>query len=152
LYWFIMHGLTMSDGTTAMPGFGSVLSSEAIWDLIDYLHAHNAGEAMRWTGQWPAPVPVPQFDARCPDGKFVDLDDWRGRPLHILMDDDQAELARSDAATIVVTRGNAPRPAGAACVAVEPQVWTAFAVLLGLSPQVIDGAQVLVDPSGWLRA
>ena len=39
LYWFIGHGFATPDGTTAMPGFAGKLSSEAIWDLIDFLRA-----------------------------------------------------------------------------------------------------------------
>jgi hypothetical protein len=34
-----------------MPGLDTVLSTEARWDLIDYLRAHNAGESMRTTGK-----------------------------------------------------------------------------------------------------
>ena len=78
-----------------MPGFDDKLSSEARWDLIDYLRAHNAGESMRTTGKWPHPLPVPQFDATCPDGRTIDLDDLRGRVLRIVavFDDDDAATA-----------------------------------------------------------
>ena len=50
LYWFIATGITAPDGATAMPGFAGTLSSEAIWDIIDYMSAHNAGDTMRRTG------------------------------------------------------------------------------------------------------
>ncbi len=56
------------DGGIAMPAFGSALSSEAIWDLIDYLHARNAGESLSRTGKWLHPLQVLQFDAECADG------------------------------------------------------------------------------------
>ena len=72
LYWHVAHGLPTPDGGVAMPGFEGTLSSEAIWDLIDYLRAHNAGQNMRQTGTWSHPVPVPQFDAVCPDGRALD--------------------------------------------------------------------------------
>ena len=70
LFWYISHGIEMPDGGgMSMPGFGGSLSNEARWDLIDYLRAHNAGVSMRTTGRWSHPVPVPQFDLACPDGK-----------------------------------------------------------------------------------
>ena len=59
LYWYVSHGFTAPDGTTAMPGFGGTLSSEAMWDAIDYLRANNAGYSMRKTGKWSHPLPVP---------------------------------------------------------------------------------------------
>src|SRR5262249_21744869 len=62
LFWYISHGFATPDGGVAMPGFAGTLSSEARWDLIDYLRAHNAGESMRTTGGWPHPLPIPQFD------------------------------------------------------------------------------------------
>jgi len=81
------------------------LSSEAIWDLIDYLHAHNAGQSMRLTGKWSHPLPVPQFDAVCPDGRSLNLDDLRGRVLRIVAapDDEQME-PKVDASTIFLVR------------------------------------------------
>jgi mono/diheme cytochrome c family protein len=156
LYWFIAHGFTAPDGTTAMPAFAGKLSSEAIWDLIDYLRAHNAGLAMRQTGNWPQPIAVPQFDARCANGRVVDLDDLRGHAIHLvaLADDRVAEAAapQVDATTILIARGTAPVPSDDTCVAAEPQTWTAMAIILGLPPDAMAGAQVLADPNGWLRA
>ena len=84
LYWFISHGFATPEGTITMPGFAGVLSSEAIWHLIDYLRAHNAGDALRRTGSWPQPLPMPQFDAQCANGQIIDLDDLRGRALRII--------------------------------------------------------------------
>lgn len=68
LYWFISHGFPAPDGSFSMPAFGSALSSEAIWDLIDYLHARNAGESLSRAGKWLHPLQVLQFDAECADG------------------------------------------------------------------------------------
>lgn len=84
LYWYITHGVTAPQGGIVMPGFAGILSTEAVWDLIDFLHAHNAGESMRRTGQWVHPIPLPQFDATCADARMVDLDDLRGRVLRIV--------------------------------------------------------------------
>ena len=109
LYWFISHGFTTPDGAITMPGFAGVLSSEAIWHLIDYLRAHNAGDAMRRTGSWPQPLPMPQFDAQCANGQIIDLDDLRGRALRIIAvsDDEKAEPPLPDRCRC----GNGPRRA-----------------------------------------
>jgi putative copper export protein/mono/diheme cytochrome c family protein len=157
LYWFISHGFTTPEGAPAMPGFAGVVSSEGIWDLIDYLHAHNAGETLRQTGSWPQPLPMPQFDAQCANGEIIDLDDLRGRVLRIVAasDDERADPVLPDdvdVATVLVPHTIAARPVGAACVASEPQVWTALAIIVGSSPDALAGAQVLVDRNGWLRA
>ena len=76
-----------------MPGFDTVLSSEARWDLIDYLRARNAGESMRKTGKWSHPLPIPQFDIACADGRTLDLDDLRGRVLRIIAVSDDEKSA-----------------------------------------------------------
>jgi putative copper export protein/mono/diheme cytochrome c family protein len=155
-YWYILRGFTTHDGASAMPGFANVLSSEAIWDLIDYLHAHNGGYTLHRTGSWPQPLPVPQFDAQCANGQIVDLDDLRGRPMRIIAaaGDEQPEPlvpADIDVATILVLRNTVAKPTGTACVASEPQVWTALAIMVGLSPDALSGTQVLVDRNAWLR-
>ena len=153
LYWHVAHGLPTPDGGVAMPGFEGTLSSEAIWDLIDYLRAHNAGQNMRQTGTWSHPVPVPQFDAVCPDGRALDLDDLRGRVLRIVAasDDEQTE-PKVDASTIFLVRHHAAGANGAACVNAEPEAWVAFAIILGRSVDDLAGWKVLADQNAWLRA
>ncbi|HKD76215.1 MAG TPA: cytochrome c, partial [Ktedonobacterales bacterium] len=155
LYWFIQHGFTAPDGATTMPGFARSLSAEATWHLIDYLHAHAAGDAMRKTGRWPLPIPMPQFDAQCADGRMVDLDDLRGHILHIVaLSDDETEHAPAEpnAVTIFVSRNADTQPTGDSCIASEPQVWAALAVIIGTSTGSLAGTQLLVDHDGWLRA
>jgi putative copper export protein/mono/diheme cytochrome c family protein len=152
LYWFVSHGLTAPDGNAVMPGFGGRLSSEAIWDLIDFLRAHNAGETMRTTGVWTHPVQVPQFDAACPGGKTLDLDDLRGHMLRIVAAaDNEPAVQSAGATTIFLTRRRMNQPIGDACVANEPQTWMAFAIILGQAPDQLAGWQILVDSNGWLR-
>jgi hypothetical protein len=158
LFWYISHGFEAPEGGVSMPGFEGKLSSEARWDLIDYLHAHNAGEGMRTTGKWPRPVPVPQFDATCADGRTIDLDDLRGRVLRIIaVSGDEATVSAPPAAgteitTIILTRKRAARSDPATCVAIEPETWPAIAILLGVPSDALTGEQVLVDQNGWLRA
>ena len=158
LFWYIAHGFEAPGGGVAMPGFSDRLSSEARWDLIDYLRARNVGESMRTIGKWSHPVPVPQFDATCADGRTVDLDDLRGRVLRIVAvsDDDAATVpvppAGTDVATIILTGKPTTRSNSTACVAREPETWPAFAILLGVPSEGLAGKQVLVDQNGWLRA
>lgn len=152
LYWYVSHGFATSGGATAMPGFGGMLSSEAIWDLIDYLRANNGGFSMRTTGTWSHPLPVPQFDVRCADKQTLDLDDLRGRPMHIIASSgDEGIVPLLNVTTIFVVRSHAAMPTGTACITSEPEAWTAFAILLGQSPDALGGWQILVDQNGWLR-
>jgi putative copper export protein/mono/diheme cytochrome c family protein len=157
LYWYISHGFTTDDGTNVMPGFDKVLSSEAIWDVIDYLHAHHGGYALRRTGSWPQPLQVPQFDVECANGQMKDLEDLRGRGLRIIAAsaDEQPEASLPsdlNVATILVLRNVAAKRATGACIASEPQVWTALAAIVGVSPDALAGTEVLADQNGWLRA
>jgi putative copper export protein/mono/diheme cytochrome c family protein len=157
LYWFISQGFRAENGTAAMPGYAGVLSSSARWDLIDYLHARNAGESMRESGRWRHPLPAPQLDAECADGRMIDLDDLRGRALHIIAASDETptepiSVPGIEVTTIIVTRSRGARPNGPACIASEPETWTALAIILGLSPDTLAGSQVLVDQNAWLRA
>ena len=157
LFWYISHGFAAPDETVTMPGFAGVLSSEARWDLIDYLRAHNAGESMRTTGKWPHPLPIPQFDVTCADGRILDLDDLRGRVLHIVaVSGDEttayAPPAETDATTIILARMRTTGPEPANCVATEPETWIAFSILSGVRSETFAGEQVLIDQNAWLRA
>jgi putative copper export protein/mono/diheme cytochrome c family protein len=155
LFWYVYHGFDAPDGGLVMPGFGGALSSEAIWDVIDYLRANNGGASMQAAGLWPHPLPVPQFDVRCADKRTLDLDDMRGKVIRIIAtsgDEQAVPLPDADVTTVLVVRSHAVMPTNAGCVTSEPETWTAFAILLGQSPDTLDGWQVLVDQNAWLRA
>jgi len=157
MFWYLTHGFDAPEGGMAMPGFEAALSSEARWDLIDYLRAHNAGESMRTAGAWQHPVAVPQFDATCADGHAVDLDDLRGRVLRIIAVSSEDAAARVPPAgtgvtTILLARKHMAAVDPAVCVASEPETWTAFAILSGVPDDALAGEQVLVDGNHWLRA
>jgi putative copper export protein/mono/diheme cytochrome c family protein len=157
MYWYISHGFEAPQGGITMLGFAGSLSSEGRWDLIDYLRAHNAGESMRKSGKWPHPLPVPQFDAECAGGRTIDLDDLRGSMLRIIAASDEAQvepvsLPGMAVTTIIVTPTRDAKPTPSSCIASEPETWTAFAILLGVAPDALAGAQILVDQNAWLRA
>ncbi len=154
MFWYLTHGFEAPDGGVTMPGFGGVLSIEARWDLVDYLRAHNAGLGFRQAGKWSHPLPLPQFDAACPDGGTIDLDDLRGRALIIeVASGDEGPMAAPSAGAmrIVLHRRGAVRPDPIACVATEPEAWAAFAIILGVAPDALTGARILADQNAWLR-
>ena len=157
LFWFISHGIATPNGGVAMPGFEGTLSTEGRWDLIDYLRAHNGGVSMRTAGKWSHPVPVPQFDVTCPTGRTIDLDDLRGRVLHVVAASNgevsmPIPMVGADVKTVILDRSRATVANPAACTASEPETWTTFAILLGVSSEALAGEHVLVDGNGWLRA
>jgi mono/diheme cytochrome c family protein len=155
LFWFISHGFVAPDGSLAMPGFDGVLSSEARWDLVDYLRAHNAGESMCKTGKWLHPLPMPQFDVACADGRTLDLDDLRGRVLRIIAasdDEASAPVPPAGITTVNLARKQTAKMDPATCVASEPETWTAFAILSGVPSEALAGEQLLIDQNAWLRA
>jgi putative copper export protein/mono/diheme cytochrome c family protein len=154
MFWYLTHGIDAPGGGLSMPGFAATLSSEARWNLIDYLRARNAGDAMRRLGTWPHPLPVPQFDAKCPGGHIVDLDDLAGRALRIVAisgDAEPAPLAEAGPATIVLARNPAVVAESDACVALEPATWAAFAIIAGVPPEALAGTAWLADGNHWLR-
>lgn len=85
LFWWISHGIPGS----GMPGFGSRLSEEERWELINYLRALSAGYAARGMG------PTVERDRRwlvAPDFTFTvgptpprALKDYRGRSVLIVL-------------------------------------------------------------------
>jgi putative copper export protein/mono/diheme cytochrome c family protein len=154
LFWYLSHGIDRSEGGQSMPGFAGKLSSEARWQLIDFLRARNAGEGMRVAGKWLHPLPVPQFDADCADGRAINMDDLRGRVLRFVAAPTEGRTpAVTDAGvtTIILAGKQLIRPEGATCVANAPETWAAFAIIAGVKQDGLAGAQLLADGNGWLR-
>jgi mono/diheme cytochrome c family protein len=159
LFWFISHGIDTPTGQPAMPSFSGVLSSDGIWALIDYLRAHHAGMAMQKGESGDEPVPVPQLDALCADGTTVDRTDLRGHVLRILAMPEHAPppsalpaVSGIDVRTILLVRHPPAQPPAGTCVTVEPEAWSAFAILLGVTPDDLAGTEMLADADLWLRA
>ncbi len=157
LFWYISHGRGGPSGVRTMPAFGDVLSSDDRWALIDFLKAHNAGYSMLPTGRWGSPPPLPQFDAICPNGTAINLDDLHGRVLHIVADPEAPPpgppvSSGSGVATILLSRDRKAKPIGSACVTVEPAAWDAFAILAGVKSNTLAETHMLADQNGWLRA
>ena len=155
LFWWLTHGIDGPEGGLAMPGFAAALSENDRWALIDYIRARNAGASLHDMGAWPMPVQAPSFQISCPGGQTRSTRELRGTVL-FLVAGPSAALAVPDrnsipVVTVLMTQGRLPdSPAG--CATADPAVWNAFAVLAGVSPAHLAGAQFLVDEHGWLRA
>jgi mono/diheme cytochrome c family protein len=159
LFWFISHGIDGPTGQPAMPAFSGAVSSDGIWALVDYLRAHHAGVTMQTGASEDEFAAVPQFDAICADGTTVERADLRGHILRIVAMPDHASpppvLAPVDGVhirTILLARHPPMRPPDSTCVTVEPEAWTAFAILLGVTPDELAGTEMLADADLWLRA
>jgi putative copper export protein/mono/diheme cytochrome c family protein len=151
LFWWISHGMFTPEGAQVMPGFTDALDDDSVWNVIDYIRAHNAGTANRPTRDWPRPVLAPDFGARC-DGRALQLADLRGRFVRLVFGTEPpaADIA-SDAATIMAAPAGGSVPAGA-CVTSDETVPGAYAIVSGLAPAALAGTQILIDDNGWLRA
>jgi hypothetical protein len=72
------------------------------------------------------------------------------------MSGDGAPLLEAPAGIDVTTVILAKKPPSgldpAACIASEPETWTAFAILSGVSIETLAGEQILIDQNAWLRA
>ncbi len=156
MIWWLGHGIGDPDGGVAMPGFASKLSEGALWSLIDYVRAHNAGAAIARGAMPPVPVRAPDFPLACRGAQASDLADLHGHALLILAGaaagaPPPIPVRNNVSAVTIALRGGAGA-AKADCTAESGAAWGAYAVLAGTRPDDLAGATFLVDPNGWLRA
>ena len=152
LFWYISYGFPNPEGGLWMPGFAAKLSSDSRWSVLDYVHALNVGDSMGRTGTWAHAPSVPQFDAVCAGGQQIDMDDLRSRNLLFIAGDLPARLpAIPGLAVIQLARSPGALPPEGVCVAAETDTWPAFAILVGVAPDRLDGAEILADRTGLLR-
>lgn len=151
LFWRIRHGMRDQTGIETMPGFARKLSDGDTWALIDFLRANAAGSGVAQAGKWNYPVAAPDMMMRCREGSFMPLGDLRGQNLRIVFGGGARPSVPVDprVVTIAVTQGAF---AGADCIAEPAGIREAYALLSGVAPDKLAGAQFLVDRSGWLRA
>ena len=119
------------------------------WDLVDYLRARNRGEFVRTAGRGVHPLRVPRFTAACADGRVIEPGKPPGHVLRLIGPAGRPMPAVASATTVLLAAGAEPQ--AAECVA-QPGAQEALAVLLGTTPAQLAGAELLVDPNGWLRA
>jgi putative copper export protein/mono/diheme cytochrome c family protein len=150
LFWWLAHGMAAPDGRPAMPGFAGSLTDDQRWHLIDFIRARNAGLAFAATGVWPQPLRAPELEARCAGRSMVTLDDLRGGFVRVVIGP-AAVAAAPGVTTVLLAPGAADVPAPGVCIA-DDTAAAAFALVTGLPAGRARGAQVLIDPQGWLRA
>jgi putative copper export protein/mono/diheme cytochrome c family protein len=149
LFWWLSHGMFTPEGTQVMPGFADTLDEDDRWAAIDYIRANNAGLAHRETGDWPHTIHAPGFGARC-GTKQLQLSDWQGRFVRLVIG--AVPPAPADDGVVTVVAGMTGRVPAGMCVARDETVPAAYAVVTGMAPAALTGAQFLIDGDGWLRA
>ncbi len=85
LFWFISHGIAAHDGIPAMPAWRDSLSEEARWNVIDYIHALNAGSVTRGLDGWPHLVPAPNASLSCDSLAAHSIGDLRGKAIRLIL-------------------------------------------------------------------
>lgn len=146
LFWRIRHGLQDRHGQSTMPG--SRLSDQQIWDLLDFMRAQAAGQALRQTGGWMHPVPVPDATISCHNGNRP-LSSLRGQRLRLVLTGGQGPVALEDPRLFSVAVGQ--DAAGLDCQADSEALTQALAILLGVPPRELPGHRLIADRGGWLR-
>lgn len=161
LFWWITDGVTDPEGAALMPGFGTVLSDDDRWALIDFIRARNVGKQAAETGQWSPPIPAPSTPLNCADSDADSFTDFASRVLIVVIDGGPSIAAPAGGApggvspgevTITVARGAEEEPKKGECVAAAPTAWEAWRVLAGVAATQFTGYRAIVDGQGWLRA
>jgi putative copper export protein/mono/diheme cytochrome c family protein len=158
LFWWVTSGVNDPEGAALMPAFGSMLSEDDIWALIDFIHARNVGTQAIATGKWSPPVPAPATPLNCDGGEADSLADIGAHDLLIAAEaDPPVPPARGTgsipgAETIRLVRDAAGTPREGECVAATPAAWEAWRVLSGVPRERFGGWRALVDSQRWLRA
>ncbi|MFT4240761.1 MAG: cytochrome c [Acidovorax sp.] len=151
LFWRIRHGMHARDGRATMPGVAEADVSDAqIWQVLDYLQAHAAGQMLRGAGVWERPVRLPDTPITCRHGPR-DARTLAGQRLRVVLAGAGAPPPDDPRFT---TLWVGPLPAGvdAECHAPQADAVQALALVLGAGPQQAAGTLVLADRAGWLRA
>jgi mono/diheme cytochrome c family protein len=160
MFWWITNGVADPGGAALMPGFGSVLTEDDRWALIDFVHARNIGMQARDTGRWSPPIAAPATPLSCSDSDAGAVADLATHVLRFVVEGDTpaALPARNEpasvtgAVTVRLLRGVVGTPRQGECVAASPMAWEAWRVLAGIAPRWFPGYQAVVDGHGWLRA
>jgi putative copper export protein/mono/diheme cytochrome c family protein len=151
LFWWIGHGIG-----DAMPGFDAALDETARWNLVDFLHANADARRLAEAADATAvALPLPQFSVECRDGSIVSIDRLRGSVVHLVFPDASSadrlrQLAGAQADHTTILAGPARAGVTSFCRTADPDVRAAFMLYRGSG--AIDGTELLIDASGWLRA
>jgi putative copper export protein/mono/diheme cytochrome c family protein len=156
LFWWLTNGVQNGEGSALMPAFGSVLTENDRWALIDFIRARNVGRQNAETGHWSPPVAAPSTPLSCADAD-ADADaiaDLTGRVLVVAAAGESGPGAGgvSGAVTIRLARGATEPPKAGECVTASADGWEAWRAVSGIAPDRFAGYRAIVDGRGWLRA
>jgi mono/diheme cytochrome c family protein len=147
MFQWVSEGIKSPRGARAMPGFAGALTETQRWELIDYIRAHNLGDAAQRNGKWPKLVEAPALQARC-GTRIMQLHDLRGHFVRLVIGSvPAAQPADSDVVTIATKASLA-----GVCVANSEDVGAAYGIVAGLKPESLPGSQFLIDEQGALSA
>ncbi len=153
LFWRVREGMHNRAGVQTMPGVGSALSGAQIWEVLDYLQAHAAGQMLRESGTWDRPVRLPGMAVACRSGHTREARDLVGQRVRVVVAGPGVPLVADDPRLVTLVAGSLPAGADAEC---RPQekgaVDQALALVLGIPAAELPGYQLIVDRAGWLRA
>jgi putative copper export protein/mono/diheme cytochrome c family protein len=148
MFWWLTSGIEAPNGGMAMPGFAAKLSADDRWTLIDFVRANNAGTFKRSGEAWPVPIASPDLVANCDSGRSMALTTLRGHAVRLVFAGGPPPTPLDDPDLITITVGRA----ASGCVATDPAVAEAYAIVLGTSAASLAGSEILIDPNGWIRS
>lgn len=154
LFWRVREGMHNRAGVQTMPGVGAALRDEEIWEVLDYLQAHAAGQMLRESGTWDRPVRLPGMAVQCRNGRPRQSGDLLGQRVRVAVAGPGIPPVADDPRLVTLVAGALPAGADPEC---RPQtdlhaVDQALALVLGVSAAELPGYQLIVDRAGWLRA
>ncbi len=154
LFWRVREGMHNRAGVPTMPGAGSALSDAQIWEVLDYLQAHAAGQMLRESGTWDRPVRLPALAVHCRQGGARHSREWVGQRVRVAVAGPGVQPVADDPRLITLVAGTLQEGADPECRPQTdlPAVDQALALVLGIPAAELPGYQLIVDRAGWLRA
>ena len=154
LFWRVRHGMQGRSGVQTMPGFGATQLTDAqVWEVLDYLQAHAAGQMLRESDRWERPVRLPDMSVLCRQGQHNTARSLTGQRLRVVVPGQGAALPVDDPRLVTLAVGAVDvLQSDPDCRTNDAQAQSALALVLGVSGDALPGHQLIVDRSGWLRA
>ncbi len=162
LFWRVRHGMQGRNGAQTMPGFGTTQLTDAqVWEVLDYLQAHAAGQMLRESGTWDRPVRLPDVAVLCRQGRQHTARSLVGQRLRVVLPGSGSPLPADDPrlVSLVVAHPGPGAPhtpdaaaADAECLTTDTAAPLALALVLGVPASDLPGHQLIADRAGWLRA
>lgn len=154
LFWRVRHGMQGRSGVQTMPGFDSAQLSDAqVWEVLDYLQAHAAGQMLRESGTWDRPVRLPDVAVWCRQGRQHTARSLAGQRLRVVLPGSGSLLPADDPRLVtLVVAPKGQDATDAECHTTDAAAPQALALVLGVPTSELPGHQLIADRAGWLRA